>query len=146
LQYRFGVGVETDADLRLELAGGIPATITVVSAPPAAVDEVLLVGRTGTIVADPRRGTFLRDEDGVHVLHEAGAEDIPQEFVPQQRGFADFVAGRAQFAVDSKDSMAGLATVQGAYRSAREGGPVQLPEPAELAAATAGASGGPGER
>lgn len=146
LQYRFGVGVETDADLRLELAGGIPATITVVSAPPATVDEVLLVGSTGTIVADPRRGTFLRDEDGVHVLHEAGEEDIPQAFVTQLRGFADFVAGRAQFAVDTQDSIAVIATVQGAYRSAREGGPVQLPEPAELAAATAGASGGPGER
>src|SRR5699024_11373495 len=65
LQYRFGVGVETDADLRLELAGGIPATITVVSAPPATVEEVLLVGRTGTSAADARRGTLLRGEDGV---------------------------------------------------------------------------------
>src|SRR5699024_4711229 len=131
VQHRFGVGVETDADLRLELAGGIPATLTVVSAPPATVDEVLLVGTAGTIVADPRRGTFLRDEDGVHVLHEAGEEDIPEAFTAQLRGFADFVAGRAEFAVDTEAGIAVIATVQGAYRSAREGGPVQLAALAE---------------
>src|SRR5699024_12777516 len=136
----------TVADLPCELERRTPALMTVASAPATSVDGVLLAGTDGTIVADPRRGTFLRDEDGVHVLHEAGEQDIPQAFTTHLRGFADFVAGRAEFAVDTQDSIAVIATVQGAYRSAREGDPVQLPEPAEFTAAAAGASGGSGER
>ena len=124
---RFGVAVETDASVTLRLAGGVEATVTVVSDSPRGTDEVTVVGDEGTLVANPRIGTLRSCNGTTEVLHEPSSDDIPEAFRLQLADFAGAVGGGA-FAVTLTHSRHVVELVLATYASAADGGrPVALP-------------------
>ncbi len=123
LAHRFGVGVETDGALRLTMSDGLTASLTLMSATPRTVDEVLLVGTRGTVVADPRRGTYMRTDGASRTLYEVVPSAIPDAFTAQLAEFVRHVRDGAAFSVSLELSTTVIATVIAAYRSAESGEP-----------------------
>lgn len=125
---RFGAPVETDGTIALTLAGGMPATVSVISDTPRKVDELTVVCERGTVVADPRVGAFVRTEGRTRQLHAPGPSDIPDAFVAQLADFAAAVGG-AEPRVPLRHGRHVVELVLAAYASAAAGAPVDL-EPA----------------
>lgn len=132
LAHRFGVGVETDAALRLRLASGVTATLTLMSTTPHTVDEVLVVGSRGTVVADPRRGTYMRAGSGSRMLYDVVPSAIPDAFTAQLDEFVRHVRDGVELSVSVELSVTVIATVLACYRSAETGQPVSIEMPALL--------------
>jgi predicted dehydrogenase len=133
---RFGVAVETDATMRIQLANDVTAAVSVVSDSPRRRDELTVVGELGSLVVNPRTGTALRRDGETLVLHEPSANDIPEAFVRQLADFAAAVAG-APSAVSLAHSRHVVELVLAVYSSAANGGrPVHLdpstPRPASV--------------
>lgn len=122
---RFDAGVETDAMMRLELTNGVDATVTVVSDSAFRADEITVVGDTGVLVANPRRGALLRRDGHTDVLHEPSDEDIPEAFRRQLADFVEAVAGGPS-AVSLAHSRHVVDLVLTAYTSADRREPVEL--------------------
>lgn len=118
---RFGVAVETDATIGLQLANGVVASVTVVSDAPRPRDEVVVVGEEGSVVADPRVGTMLRRHGRTEVLHEPSGQDIPEAFRLQLADFVGAVRGEPPV-VSQRHSRHVVELVLAAYRSSAEGG------------------------
>ena len=136
---RFGVAVETDASMLLQLANGSTAAVSVVSDSPRRRDELTVVGERGSIVVNPKFGALMRRDGETAVLHESSSDDIPQAFVYQLADFAAAVAGEAS-AVSLAHSRHVVEVVLAAYSSAAAGGrPVHLdpstPRPATVGTA-----------
>ena len=123
--HRFGVGVDTDATLRIRLANDVTASVTIVSDPPRKSDEITVVGDNGSVVTDTRKGTFLQHDGRTEVLHEASDADIPEAFRLQLADFAAAVRGEDS-AVSQEHSRHVIEVILGAYRSAANDG---RPEP-----------------
>lgn len=123
---RFGSGVETDATLQLELANGVPASITVVSTTPGYTDRVTVVGEKGVLVADAVTGTFLRRGDESTNLSAPGEDDIGDAFRRQLEDFVRAVRGEA-LRVEPSHARHVLEVVLAAYRSAAQGSTVRVP-------------------
>ncbi len=118
---RFGVGVETDGLVTLQLANGGMASVTVLSDPPERKDEVSIVGDRGVITANARDGAFLRKDGRTTTLSECDPDGVPDAFFHQ---LADFVAvvGGAKPSVPLAHSRHVVELILGAYESARAGG------------------------
>lgn len=115
--HRFGVAVETDATMRLQLANDVTAVVTVVSDSPRRKDELTVVGERGSVVVNPQIGTVLRLDGQTVVLHESAAEDISEAFLRQLADFAAAVAGQPS-AVSLSHSRHVVELVLAAYDSA----------------------------
>jgi predicted dehydrogenase len=133
---RFDVAVETDASIQLHLASGASASVTVVSDAPRRRDEVTVVGERGSLVADARLGTLLRQNGVTTPLYESSKDDIPEAFRLQLADFVGAVNGE-QCAVSLPHSRHVIELVLAAYASnADDGRPVAL-ESAAVGARTA---------
>ncbi|MPV38147.1 Gfo/Idh/MocA family protein [Georgenia subflava] len=126
---RFGVGVETDAVATLTMANGVVASLTITSTTPRHLDEIVVVGEHGTVVADPRVGTVLRRDGDVRVLHEPSSDDIPVAFRHQLEAFVRHVDDGATFPVSLELGRSVVATVRAIYRSASAGHQVRVESP-----------------
>ncbi|WP_435238357.1 Gfo/Idh/MocA family protein [Streptomyces sp. YPW6] len=135
---RFGAPVETDGSLAVRLADGGLATVSVMSDTPHRIDEVTVVCERGTVVADPRQGTFVRVDGTTRQLHEPRPSDIPDAFHAQ---LADFVAavGGAPLTVSLDHGRHVVELVLAAYASASAGRPVDLRQAGVAAGQGAGA-------
>jgi predicted dehydrogenase len=122
---RFGVGVETDATVVLELANGVAATVTVVSTGPGYTDRVTVVGESGVLVADARTGTRLRRGDETTTLYEPHPDDIAAAFELQLADFVATVHGELP-RVTLEHSRHVVELVLAAYRSAAVSAPIWL--------------------
>lgn len=120
---RFGVPVETDAFARLTMDSGVESLLTITSTSPDPIDEILVVGQRGSVVADPQRGARLRVGSKVHQLHRPSRSDIPDAFRNQMLAFRDLAQDRTPFPVSTALSRAVVATVLAIYRSAETGAP-----------------------
>ncbi|WP_113716875.1 Gfo/Idh/MocA family protein [Arthrobacter dokdonensis] len=122
---RFGAKVETDGSMEVLLANGVQVRITIVSDTPRNVDEMLVVCENGTVIVDPRSGTFV-EIDGKHTqVHASTGDDIQNAFTAQLQDFAAAVAGAAP-TVDGAHAKHVVEVVLAAYESAESGHPVQL--------------------
>jgi predicted dehydrogenase len=122
-----GLAVETDALVRLDLAGGRTVHIEVTSTgTPPAHDRLRIVGERGALVASLHSGTVLRLDGRARVLHEPTQRDIPAAFAAQLATFASCVAGEAEPAVDGSHGLQVVAVVLGAYAAAKAGEPVRV--------------------
>ena len=117
---RFDVAVETDALLSLRHAD-TTSSVSVLSDVPHPVDEVSVVCERGVLVADPRRGAFLRRDGRTRTLSEPGPDDIPDAFRRQLTDFVDTVSGKPP-AVSLAHSRHVVELVLAAYQSSRAGG------------------------
>lgn len=132
LEHRFGVGVETDGTLRLTMTDGLVASLTLMSTTPHTVDEVLVAGTRGTLVADPRRGTYMRTDGQTRALYEHRPTAIADAFTAQLDEFVRHVQDGAELSVSLELSVTVIATVLAAYRSAEAGQTVGIEIPALL--------------
>ncbi|MEU6075998.1 Gfo/Idh/MocA family oxidoreductase [Micromonospora sp. NPDC047074] len=133
---RFGVAVETDGVIQLELANELSASISVVSDAPRRIDELMVVCERGVITADPRRGTFLRRDGHTRVILEPSSSDIPNAFRAQLADFVAAVAGEpSRVSLDHSRHVVEL--VLAAYESAMLGRPVAVAERPRTSAALA---------
>lgn len=122
---RFGAPVETDGTVALRLANGGLATVSVMSDTPHKVDELTVVCERGSVVADPRAGTFLRSDGRTRQIHTPSSADIPDAFRAQ---LADFVAavGGADPRVTPEHGRHVVELVLASYSSAATGEPVMV--------------------
>ncbi|GAA0715299.1 Gfo/Idh/MocA family oxidoreductase [Dactylosporangium roseum] len=129
---RFGVPVETDGTIHLELANDVAASISIVSDPPRKVDELMVVCERGVVTADPRRGTFIRRDGRTRIVLEPSSSGIPDAFRAQLADFVAAVEGAPpRVSLDHGQHVVEL--VLAAYESAALGKPVvvgALPSPA----------------
>lgn len=121
LSHRFEAGVETDGHLDLVLDSGVHASVTVTSTVPREIDEVLIVGETSSVLADPRRGTLLNRNGRCELIHSSTDADIPRAFDDQLRAFRDLVHDGTTFPVSLALSYAVIATVLAGYESHQRG-------------------------
>lgn len=117
---RFAAGVETDGRISLTLANGVDVSIGVVSDCPEPVDRLLLVCEGGTLLADARRGTFLRKNGHTRVLHEYSNLDIQNAFTSQMADFCAAIAGVPSL-VSNEHARHVVEVVLQAYQSAATG-------------------------
>ncbi|MCW3815975.1 Gfo/Idh/MocA family oxidoreductase [Micromonospora sp. DR5-3] len=132
---RFGVAVETDGVIQLELANDVSASISVVSDTPRRIDELMVVCERGVITIDPRRGTFVRQDGHTRVILEPSSSDIPNAFRAQLADFVAAVAGEPP-RVSLRHGRHVVELVLAAYESAALGKSVTvgaLPSSASLA-------------
>lgn len=123
---RFGVAVETDAMIRMQLGNDVVASVTVMSDLARRVDEVTVVGDDGSLVANPRAGTTLHRDGHTEVLHKPSSEDIPEAFRLQLADFAASLRGESS-AVSLAHSRHVVELVLATYASAGSGGaPVSI--------------------
>lgn len=118
---RFDVAVETDALVSLCHAD-TSSSVSVLSDVPQPVDEVSVVCERGVLVADPRRGAYLRRDGRTVTLLEPTPDDIPDAFHRQLADFVDTVVAGQPPAVSLTHSRHVVELVLAAYRSARGGG------------------------
>ena len=117
---RFDVEVETDALVNLRHAH-TSTSISVLSDVPHPVDEVSVICERGVLVADPRRGAYLRRDGRTKTLSEPAPDDISDAFHRQLADFVATVAGRPP-EVTLAHSRHVVELVLAAYRSSWEGG------------------------
>ncbi|WP_328913200.1 MULTISPECIES: Gfo/Idh/MocA family protein [unclassified Streptomyces] len=122
---RFGAPVETDGSVALGLASGALATVSVMSDTPRKVDELTVVCERGTVVADPRAGTFVRVDGRTRQVHTPRPSDIPDAFYAQLADFAAVVGGAVP-RVSLAHGRHVVEMVLAAYASATAGGPVAV--------------------
>lgn len=122
---RFGAPVETDGTVALALAGGGLACVSVMSDTPRKVDELTVVCELGTVVADPRAGTFLRRDGRTVQVHTPSDADIPDAFHAQLADFAAAVGG-ARPKVSLEHGRHVVELVLASYASATTGRPVAV--------------------
>jgi phthalate 4,5-cis-dihydrodiol dehydrogenase len=122
---RFGAPVETDGSMELQLANGVQVRITIVSDAPRRVDEMLVVCENGTVIVDPRSGTFVEIDGNLTQVHASTGVDIQNAFTAQLKDFAAAVAGAAPV-VSGQHAKHVVEVVLAAYVAAESGNPVQL--------------------
>ncbi|MEU6740235.1 Gfo/Idh/MocA family protein [Streptosporangium sandarakinum] len=121
--------VETDALVRLALAGGPAAQVAVTSTgPPAPHDEVVIVGERGTLSISPHTGTALHRDGVTTWLHRPGGDDVPAAFAAQLADFAGAVRTGREPAVTGSHGRHVLEVVLAAYASTARRAPVPIPE------------------
>lgn len=125
---RFDVAVETDASLTLHHADS-SSSVSVVSDVPRPIDELTVVCDKGVLVADPRRGAYLRRDGRTTVLTEANPSDNAGAFHRQLLDFVAAVDGQPP-AVSLAHSRHVVALALAAYRSSKAGGALVQLEPA----------------
>ncbi len=122
---RFGVDVETDGFICAELANGVHVNISVVSDPPARMDEVLVVCERGIISSNPRRGTVVQQDGASRMIWESSPDDIQDGFYRQLADFAAVLAG-AEPKVSTTHARHVVEAILAAYQSSSSGLPVAL--------------------
>lgn len=128
---RFGSPVETDGTMVLRLSNGVNAVISITSDSPRKIDEIMLVCERGMITADPRAGTFMRQDGVTTILHEPSEQDIQTGFQNQLEDFVRAVAG-GEPKVSNTHARHIVEVVLAAYTSAETGNTVDLANLAEL--------------
>jgi predicted dehydrogenase len=128
---RFGVAVETDGYVVLQLRNGVEVNIVIVSDPPHRADEVLLICEQGSISCTPDRGTVVRQNGTSTTIFEPSAQGIQQGFTAQLSDFIGTLHG-AEPKVSNSHARSVVETILAAYRSAATRGVVSLSEPAAL--------------
>lgn len=126
---RFDVAVETDALVSLHHAY-TSSSVSVLSDVAHPVDEVSVICERGMLVADPRRGAYLRRDGRTTTLSEPTPDDIPKAFHRQLADFVATVAGQPP-AVSLAHSRHVVELVLAAYRSSRGGGAYVALEPVD---------------
>lgn len=124
---RFDVAVETDALVMLNHADN-RSSISLLSDVPHPVDELTVVCDKGVLVADPRRGAYLRRDGRTTTLTEATPSDTADAFHRQLADFVAAVHGEPP-AVTLAHSRHVVALALAAYRSSRAGGALVEPDP-----------------
>lgn len=124
---RFGSPVETDGTMALLLSNGVEVAISITSDTPRNIDEVVVVCERGVVTADPRTGTFMRQDGVTTVLHERTEQDIQAGFLYQLEDFVHVVAGGAA-KVSKAHARHIVEVVLACYRSAETGTTVGLAE------------------
>jgi predicted dehydrogenase len=125
-----GSAVETDALVRLDLAGGRTAQIEVASnGTPPAHDQLRIVGEHGQLLVSPYSGTVLHVDGRAKVLHAPSQRDIPAAFAAQLAAFASCVAGESEPAVGGAHGLHVVAVILAAYQAAKAGEPVSIQAP-----------------
>lgn len=133
---RFGVEVETDAVIGLQLTNGVAASVAVLSDLSRRIDEITVVGDDGALIANPRVGTTLRRDGHTEILHTSSDDDIPEAFRLQLADFATSVYGEPS-TVSLPHSRHVVELVLATYASSRNGGqPVSIHSADEVAPAS----------
>ncbi|WP_437583139.1 Gfo/Idh/MocA family protein [Paramicrobacterium sp. CJ85] len=122
---RHDAGVETDGMLHLQLQNGSTASITIVSDAPEYSDELVIVGESGVIVADPNRGTRSHVEGYTRTLWEPEGDPVEAAFTAELSDFAAAIAG-VQPSVSVEHARHVVEVVLAAYQAAEAGQPVAL--------------------
>ncbi|UVJ38903.1 Gfo/Idh/MocA family protein [Arthrobacter sp. CJ23] len=123
---RFGAPVETDGALSLTLRNGVHVTISVVSDPPARVDEVLIVCENGSISTSPAGGTLVRSNGVSRTVWEPRPEDIQEGFFLQLQDFITMLDGGVP-KVSVEHARHIVQVILAAYDAAESGTAVGIP-------------------
>ncbi|MFC4118914.1 Gfo/Idh/MocA family protein [Nonomuraea zeae] len=121
--------VETEGLLQIELDNGVLAAVTVIDSALSGIDEIEVLGTAGTMRASRAHGVQIATEQGVRTLLAARAgmdEHIRTAFRDQLADFAAAVRGERPVAIGAQVGRDVVATVLGAYESARSGKTVEV--------------------
>jgi predicted dehydrogenase len=121
--------VETEGLLQIELDNGVLASVAVIDSALAGIDEIEVLGTSGSLRASRSDGVQIATEQGVRTLLRAPAdmgEHVRTAFVDQLTDFAAAVRGERPVAIGARVGRDVVATVLGAYESARSGKTVEV--------------------
>ncbi|GAA3556872.1 Gfo/Idh/MocA family oxidoreductase [Nonomuraea rosea] len=121
--------VETEGLLQIELDNGVLATVAVIDSALSGIDEIEVLGTSGTLRASRTTGVQIATEQGVRTLLGAPAdmgEHVRTAFADQLTDFAAAVRGERPVAIGAQTGRDVVATVLAAYESARSGKTVEV--------------------
>lgn len=125
---RFGLDVETDGVITLELTNGIPVTISVISNPPEHTETLTLIGSAGTLSAGPFIGVRLTTTDGTTQLEPPHPNPIQSATASQLHQFVTDIH-TPNAASNAEHARHVIEVLEASYLSARSGKAISLPLP-----------------